>query len=376
VELATQAVILNVRSPATTTQPWLPLKKLTLEGQLDKSTGAAVGAPLILTLTLHAEGAGGEQLPSFATLLDNHQDFKVYPEPPETETDIAAHRLDLVGTRRETYTLIPQHNGQLVLPAINIAWWDVQADQQRWARWPEQTVWVGVAPEGAKGGKHERDEVSLGQWLAMGGFVLFLVGWWIGAGRPGITPALRLSKTALAGLAALLHRVGRQLQPIVDKVLPAPVRKWIIAWGHPVRSFEVWFAHVPLFKPLRTKQAIRQIDAANTPADLRRVLQEFAHRRLGMAPNAPLFDVAAQMTRSSTRVDVAILHRLIWDLEGAVYGGSPLTMNQWKRELKRQLWALELGRRPQEKNRQKGLPPLNPVARHLIEWRSTAAYPR
>ena len=111
--------------PAVT--PWLPLHDLKLRSHLSKNTPAKEGVPVTLTLELTARGAPGIQLPSLEQQLKS-DDFRAYRDSVSISNGISRSGTQLLGSRKETYTIIPLRDGWIRLPEIQVAWWDVDTD--------------------------------------------------------------------------------------------------------------------------------------------------------------------------------------------------------------------------------------------------------
>lgn len=183
--------------PAAARGDWLPARSLVLEDDLSPDPATArVGEPLTRTVRLIAEGVALDQLPD----LDH---------PPLTDVQIYADRP--LGHSRETggwpsaereyrFALVPGKAGELVLPELRVAWWDVQADEPREAVLPARTVMVAAAPAGSMSAPPliEPDALTsdgtpqpmpmpgVWPWISIGLAALWLAtlgGWWWSARR-------------------------------------------------------------------------------------------------------------------------------------------------------------------------------------------------
>lgn len=113
---------------------WLPAANVSLqeswEGDLEN---LKVGDSINRTVTLVAEGLDGAMLPPFSpTQIEG---VNLYNEPPDIQRTFVDG--EIVGTRVETTALVPRRDGSVVIPAVSIPWWDVEADELRTATLPE-----------------------------------------------------------------------------------------------------------------------------------------------------------------------------------------------------------------------------------------------
>ena len=126
---------------------WLPVTGLALEETWSGDLGALkVGDSVVRTLILRAEGLDGAVLPPFSP--ENIQGLNLYPDP----ADITRTFVDgsIVGTRIETTTYVALEAGVIEVPALDIAWWDVNSDSARTTSLPatrfEVATVEGVLP--------------------------------------------------------------------------------------------------------------------------------------------------------------------------------------------------------------------------------------
>ncbi len=116
------AVTLEVRAkPATWgAAPWLPAVSLTLTDDNAIPPEVPVGEPITRSVRLRAQGLGYEQLPELR--FDTPEGTEVYPDKAETQTrDDGAW---LYGEVSRKFAIVPTRPGKLVLPAIEVQWWD------------------------------------------------------------------------------------------------------------------------------------------------------------------------------------------------------------------------------------------------------------
>lgn len=123
---------LDVRPiPAAATQPWLPLRGLTLR-YLRKPTQARAGEAVQIEIGMTADGATDVQLPALE--LGAVPGAQVFADPAQTDTQIVDGRLR--ATVRRTFSLVPSRGGRLSIPGPSVTWWDATAGQARTTQLP------------------------------------------------------------------------------------------------------------------------------------------------------------------------------------------------------------------------------------------------
>lgn len=139
VRLRSNKFTLNVTSqPASYTGTyWLPARDIELEQKWSpKQPQFKVGEPVTRTLIVHAKGLSASQLPDL--LLPNVNGLKLYPDQPQTHNTASGDNLE--AEREIKIAMIPTQAGDMTLPAIHLDWWDTQANRQRTATLPAQTI--------------------------------------------------------------------------------------------------------------------------------------------------------------------------------------------------------------------------------------------
>ena len=132
-------------------RPWLPASGIALASEWsDKDARKALqlGEPITRTIRI---AAAGQRAAAIAPLSfpDSDGAFKQYPEQPvltDTETSTG-----ILGTRVESIVVVPTEAGELVLPALEIDWWNVDAKRWEVARLPAETLRVEGGPASTGG---------------------------------------------------------------------------------------------------------------------------------------------------------------------------------------------------------------------------------
>jgi hypothetical protein len=116
---------------------WLPAQQVFLiESWPDNSQEFRVGEPVTRTLTLRANGLGSSQLPEIGAGVPDG--VKQYPDQPIFENRVAD--AGLVAIRQEKVALIPSRSGTLILPEVEIPWWNTRTNELEYARLPARPI--------------------------------------------------------------------------------------------------------------------------------------------------------------------------------------------------------------------------------------------
>lgn len=124
---------------------WLPARQVTIEDSLASRLPSFVqGQPAERQITIRAEGVSADQLPS----LHGHDSgsASAYGNPEELDTEITGGAVR--ATRSAKFVYVPNQSGRLVLPEIEIVWWDINENKVKRASAPGVDVTVApVAPD-------------------------------------------------------------------------------------------------------------------------------------------------------------------------------------------------------------------------------------
>jgi hypothetical protein len=331
--------------PAVT--PWLPLNDLKLRLHLPEAAPASAGVPVTLSLELIARGALGSQLPSLEQQLKSDA-FRVYRDSVDTRNEVSAGGLELRGSRKESYTIIPLKDGWLQLPEIQLAWWDVDTRTPMLARYAIQTaVARSRSTEGASGTPAFSAVIF---WAPLLIFATLVAAYWLHAWartRPylqalGNRTRNWLSVTARRGMqhAAV---VGKQLVPtvslgklrlLVAMLMPKTVKLWMCA---------------------------RCIDSEDRPEAWCVQFRSKVCQQLDISQHAPVTSIIEKIIETQPQAEPARLRALARSMEQAVYGSGVLDFAAWKKDFRYQLRP-RLYRRRQSLLRRasSALPALNP----------------
>ena len=116
---------------------WLPASNLILQETWEPNPPEfRVGEPVTRTIIIQAEGVEAEQLPDWET--PDLSGIKIYAEPPVLETKETPQGVSALG--KTSQALIPTSTGELLIPGIQIRWWDVQNRKFQVSQIPERRV--------------------------------------------------------------------------------------------------------------------------------------------------------------------------------------------------------------------------------------------
>ncbi len=345
-----KALTIDVQPPESGVRPWLPLEKLELNARLLNDDAIQDGKPLTLIIEQKAIGASGSQLRSPEQQLKSN-DFRLYREDTQIEGTITREG-ELVGSRIDTFTLIPPKDRALKVPAVRIEWWNVGQKRKETTIVPSRILnsSAGFARDSSR-------DLQSGPFLTGSAWVFWLpvvlfafftgLYWtWIWARGRSFGERFRARiKEDFAPLRRRLLRVYHLLSPrrhlhvarrILADLLPRPYRLWF---------------------------CVRSADEENDPTDYGQVLRFLVQRRLGVAAQVPMTRLAEIIIDLHPRARAESIRALMNELDAAVFGQAPITdFGDWKRRFKHEIRPrlLDAFFRPRRRIHQQRLPELNP----------------
>ena len=138
VQVESEPLILEIspRSASFTGDSWLPARRITLSQQISDNGKLHVGEPITRTVIVDAVGLEENMLEE--PVWPDLPDTRIYPDQPQ-----GISRDDgewVLGHKEFRYAIVPEHSGELVLPEIQLDWWDTVNHRQRTAMLPEHRV--------------------------------------------------------------------------------------------------------------------------------------------------------------------------------------------------------------------------------------------
>jgi len=318
---------LSVKPADPGMQPWLPLEELSIQSRFKNADSAEAGQPLSLTIEMKAVGATGAQLPSLEKQLAS-PDFRIYQEKSETHGILSPDGRHLEGTRVESFTLVPQHNGLIQIPSLRVNWWNVTTDRAETLVLPIRQIAAngGLRGEGAFGATPTSTFFPAGSplafWLPLLG-VAFMLGtyWsWIWARRKGIarraageiSSVLGLKETRLVRFLAA-HSGQRYLhlvRQVAIRTLPSSVRLWY---------------------------CVRYVNSETNPRDWCQMFKFLAHKHMGISPQLALPAFGKQLIATHPKADAQAMTELMVELDSVMYGSETMDFEAWKHAFRQQL---------------------------------------
>jgi len=118
---------------------WMPSSKVELSEQWSGDPDSLiVGEPITRTIRINAQGLTGAQILPLPII--ESPNYKVYPDQPQLEEQAIGD--GVLGTRTESLALVPNRAGELVIPAIEMRWWDTKNQRMQTTSLPATKVQV------------------------------------------------------------------------------------------------------------------------------------------------------------------------------------------------------------------------------------------
>jgi hypothetical protein len=140
VQVESEALQLNIEpKPAEFSgSEWQPARDYRLTQQISSGDALRVGEPVTRTVIIDAVGLEENMIvePVWPELPGS----RIYPDQPQGITRDDGHWV--LGHKEFRYAVVPEKEGELVLPELTVEWWDTQNNQARTARLEAHTVFV------------------------------------------------------------------------------------------------------------------------------------------------------------------------------------------------------------------------------------------
>jgi hypothetical protein len=147
VQAKSEAIHLTIqpRPPEAAGVSWQPARQLELSEQLSAADGLKVGEPVTRTVIVDAVGLEENMItePGWPEISN----ARIYPDQPQ-----GISRDDgkwVLGHKEFRYAVVPEKEGELVLPELTVHWWDTVSDRPRTSVLASRSIHVqpsAVAP--------------------------------------------------------------------------------------------------------------------------------------------------------------------------------------------------------------------------------------
>ncbi len=118
---------------------WLPSRSVTISERFsDNIDRIAPGDTVEREVTLQAFGLDGPALPPLPSL--DPENANVYPERPDIRRSVVDG--NVVGERRESWSIVATDTGTITLPEVRIPWWNTDTESLEYAVLPARTLAV------------------------------------------------------------------------------------------------------------------------------------------------------------------------------------------------------------------------------------------
>lgn len=218
-------VTIEPRPASFSGREWQPARAFSLAQQISSTDALRVGEPVTRTIMIDAVGLEENMIaePAWPELPG----ARVYPDQPQ-----GISRDDgqwVLGHKEFRYAVVPEREGELLLPELTVHWWDTVNDRQQTAVLPAKTLQVrpsalappppaaaaspapGVAPAQADGVFRDGAGRGYWRWLAIMFATLWLITLAVAWGRRGqrqaVTATPRPDRRGAGDEAALLQRL-------------------------------------------------------------------------------------------------------------------------------------------------------------------------
>ena len=120
---------------------WLPAEEIKMQDSWTTNPpNLIIGEPVTRTIIMQVKGLGSSQIPEIE--IPKPEGMKIYPEQAKSETPNDGNTI--YGIQRVDITYIPDEIGAVIIPEINVNWWDVNSKKQQTYNLPEWNLNVSA----------------------------------------------------------------------------------------------------------------------------------------------------------------------------------------------------------------------------------------
>ena len=343
-------LVLEVLPPEPGIVPWLPLDDLELNARMLNDDAIEQGEPLTLIIEQRAIGASGSQLRSPEQQLQSSA-YRLYREDSQVQGHIGRDGR-LVGSRVDTFTLVPPKDRAMKIPAVRVTWWNVPRQRKETTIIPSRILNSNAGFARDTSNDLRRGPFFTGSawafWLPVVLVAFFMGLYWTWLWAKGRAYGERFRATVREGLAPLRRRL-----------------LWLYHLFSPRRHLHVarrWFADT-LPRSYRLWFCVRAADEETDPADYSQVLRFLVQRRLGVSAQVPMTRLGEVIIALHPSARPERIRELMGELDAAVFGRAPIDdFGHWKRRFKHEIRPRLVHTlfRSRGDDRRQRLPELNP----------------
>lgn len=137
--LQSEEITLNILPAIGAMNTWLPLSNLALTQTWDIPKDLRVGETITRKIKMVGKGAFSKQLPSTKDLQPKDH-VKVYASKPSFNDKFDENNSTVVGIKEEEYSIVPQADGTVHFPAVEIKWWNLKSNKLETAILPPKSI--------------------------------------------------------------------------------------------------------------------------------------------------------------------------------------------------------------------------------------------
>jgi hypothetical protein len=325
-----KSITLDVLPSVLGMTPWLPTTSLVLSESW--SGEGRVGESLTRIISTEADALAASQLPGLEDQFRTNSDFKVYADQPERSEKFIQGKLHSL--RKDTFTVVPQKEGEIHFPAVKIAWWDTNTHSQKIAILPEKTLHIlpGI-------GALTTSTTNVASTSAVSKSATTMTpvqSSLIGKNRGGIGTILAMASTILFICFLLVYARKKKNNNLEKKIV---FEKKMIPVVHNIISKE-------------------DLNCCETAKEINHFLQNYSQVRWSLPANSSLSQIYTTAELKITNFDKQKANSIFKSLENNLYGNIPVDIAKLRPELAEVLFKNDIKMNKIKSN--SVLPDLNP----------------
>ena len=135
----TRSINVEVLEKPTSINAWFPANEVDIKSNWSGDVNnVSVGTPITRTVTITATGQRAEAIPPIRTSPTSKDGFNSYQDQAQLNTEKTAN--GLLAKRIESEAIVPSIEGEIILPAVTVDWWDTTQARWQQATLPAETI--------------------------------------------------------------------------------------------------------------------------------------------------------------------------------------------------------------------------------------------